>query len=110
MTDHLVLLRSSLPPSVAKWLPQTFAQAQSVVAKDQTAVVRFDVCRNECFLWETPRVNGDICPKCQELRLDPAERPCMVFRYLPLKSRIRRLFASEVDLAIVHASHTRGSV
>jgi hypothetical protein len=102
ITDFLRILRRVEGvghPALVAELPPTFDAAMTIVNPMLAECLRFDVCRNECHIFRGARSAETACPVCHAPRLDANNRPWMVFRFLPLAPRLKRLFGGEVHAA-----------
>ncbi|KAL0346352.1 UNVERIFIED_CONTAM: hypothetical protein Scaly_1651200 [Sesamum calycinum] len=66
-------------------------------------VEKIDACKNDCILYWKDKIDMDCCKFCGEARYKPTRErnlnrkmtSYVIVRYLPLASRLQRLYASK---------------
>lgn len=101
-TDFLAIAATVARPEVRCDLPHSYQQAHAQLAPLLSEVVRYDVCKQECQLFELPRAMGDCCSTCGSPRLDGNGRPWLTYRRIPLEPRLRRLFQTPVQSLLLN--------
>ena len=101
--EHLLnILHRYLLPSENN-LPATYKKAREIFQPCLSPVIEYDCCVNDCVVFRDSS-SGKYsklkeCPVCKEPRFQSACRsksvPFKRFKYLPVETRVRRLFANE---------------
>lgn len=91
------MLGPHLPTSLEITLPKTYGDAVKRIEALLIDHVPIACCVNGCELFYGSRTYADACSYCDEARLDEKTgQPRQLFYYLPIISRLRRLFRDPV--------------
>ncbi|XP_078609813.1 uncharacterized protein LOC144881039 isoform X2 [Branchiostoma floridae x Branchiostoma japonicum] len=72
-----------LPPD--NILPRSFREAKAIIEPLLTPMVKIEMCRNKCILFDGPNEHLDACPKCQAPR-----SPKYTYPYISIIERLKR--------------------
>ena len=86
-------------------LPSSYAAALQVIEPFLVKPLTFHACPKDCILFHKEYKDNRVCPKCQSDRYTENEQPVRKFVYLPLGSRLMRMFGTK-NLAQIIQSHS----
>ncbi|KAL2231211.1 UNVERIFIED_CONTAM: hypothetical protein Sindi_1715500 [Sesamum indicum] len=116
LSNHMIEYPSRLI-SPGQTLPKDYYSTKKLVKDFNLPVEKIDACKNGCMLYWKDDVDLEYCKFCGDARYKPirGRHPCRkksqyaILRYLPLTSRLQRLYSSRVTAKYMmwHAAHQK---